>query len=146
MAGQLQDPVGTLGRGTSISPDLRRWLEAGTILCHLLLNRPWCQVSCKSDLFQIPSRVFSLLIQCLRYAFESWFCKFVNAPGQLSRWATTNEPECLEPVISIKRSTGLKSQCTAITEEPLLADNREVLSSNEDLVQRNIFKKFFQLR
>ena len=28
MAGQLQDPVGTLGRGISISPDLRRLLEA----------------------------------------------------------------------------------------------------------------------
>jgi len=32
MAGQFQDPVGTLGMGTSISPDLRRLLEAGTIL------------------------------------------------------------------------------------------------------------------
>ena len=32
MAGELQDPVGTLGRGTSVSPDLRRLLEAGTIL------------------------------------------------------------------------------------------------------------------
>ena len=60
----------------------------------LLINRPWCQVSRKSDLFQIPSRVFSLLIQCLRYAFESWFGKIVNAPGQLSWWATTTEPEC----------------------------------------------------
>ena len=93
MAGQLQDPIGTLGRGTSISPDLRRWLEAGTILCHLLLNRPWCQVSCKSDLFQIPSRVFSLLIQCLRYAFEAWFGTIANAPGQLSWWTTATEPE-----------------------------------------------------
>ena len=34
MSGQLQDPVGTIGRGTSISPELRRWLEAGTILSH----------------------------------------------------------------------------------------------------------------
>ena len=34
----------------------------------------------------------------------------------------------------MKRSTGLKSQCTAITEEPLLAENREVLSTNEDLL------------
>ena len=33
MAGELQDPVGTLGRGNSISPDLRRLLEVGTILC-----------------------------------------------------------------------------------------------------------------
>ena len=31
-AGEIHDPVGTLGRGTSISPDLRRLLEAGTIL------------------------------------------------------------------------------------------------------------------
>ena len=109
-------------------------LKQGQSSISLLKNRPWCQVSCKSYLFQITSRVFSLLIQCLRYAFESWFGKIVNAPGQLSRWATTTEPECLEPVISIKRNTGLKSQCTAITEEPLLAENREVLSSNEDLL------------
>jgi len=32
MAGQFQDPVGTLGRRTSISPDLRRLLEIETIL------------------------------------------------------------------------------------------------------------------
>ena len=32
MAGQLQDLVGTLGRGISISPELRMWLEAGAIL------------------------------------------------------------------------------------------------------------------
>ena len=32
MLGLLQDPVGILGRGTSISPDLRRFLEVGTIL------------------------------------------------------------------------------------------------------------------
>ena len=37
-------------------------------------------------------------------------------------------------MIYIKRSTGLKSQFTAITEEPLLAENREVLSSNEDVL------------
>ena len=55
-------------------------------------------------------------MQGLRYAFESWFGKIVNAPGELSQWATTTEPECLDPVIYIKRSTGLKSQCTEITE------------------------------
>ena len=60
-------------------------------LC-LLINRPWCLVSCKSDLFQIPSRVFSLLIHCLRYAFETWFGKIGNAPGQLIRWPKTTEP------------------------------------------------------
>ena len=31
-AGEIHDPVGTLGRGTSISPDIRRLPEAGTIL------------------------------------------------------------------------------------------------------------------
>ena len=82
----------------------------------------------------------------LKICVESWFGKIVNAPGQLSWWATATEPKCLEPVISIKRSTGLKSQCTAITEYPLLADNREVLSSNEDLVQRNIFKKILPIK
>ena len=46
-----------------------------------------------NDLFQIPSRVFSLLIQCLRYAFEAWFGTIANAPGQLSWWTTATEPE-----------------------------------------------------
>ena len=41
----------------------------------------------------------------------------------------------------MKRSTGLKSQCTAITEEPLLAANIEVLSSNEDLLPPKLKKK-----
>ena len=62
-------------------------------LC-LLINRPWCLVSCKSDLFQIPSRGFSLLSQCLRYAFETWFGKMANAPGQPTRWAKTIESKC----------------------------------------------------
>ena len=35
----------------------------------------------------------------------------------------------------------MKRQCTAITEESLLAANREVLSSNEDLVQPKFKKK-----
>ena len=60
----------------------------------LLENRPWCQVSCKTDVSQIPSRVFSLLIQCLRYEFETWLGKISNAPGQLNWQATTTEPEC----------------------------------------------------
>ena len=51
----------------------------------LLIYRPWCLVSCKSDLFQIPSRGFSLLSQCLRYAFEALFGKMANAPGQLTQ-------------------------------------------------------------
>ena len=59
----------------------------------LLIYRPWCLVSCKSDLFQIPSRGFSLLSQCLIYAFETLFEKIVNAAGQLTRWAKTTEPE-----------------------------------------------------
>ena len=58
-----------------------------------------------------------------------------------SRWATTTESECLEPVIYIKRGTGLKTQRTEITEQLLLAVNREVLSSNEDLVQLKKKKK-----
>ena len=69
-------------------------LKQGQSSISLLINRAWCQGSCKSDLFQIPSGVFSLLIQCLRYAFETWFGKIANAPVQLSRWATTAEPEC----------------------------------------------------
>ena len=36
----------------------------------------------------------SLLIQSLRCAFETWFRKIANAPGQLSQRATTTEPEC----------------------------------------------------
>ena len=44
-------------------------------------------------------------------------------------------------MVYIKRSIGLKSQCTEITEQPLLAANREVLSSNEDLVQPKLKKK-----
>ena len=67
------------------------WIR-GQSYVSLFINRPWCQVSCKSDLFQIPSRVFSLLIQCLRYAFETWFGKTGNAPGQLIRWPKTTEP------------------------------------------------------
>ena len=60
----------------------------------LFINRPWCQVSCKSDLFPIFFRGFSFLIQCLKYAFETWFGKIANAPGRLSWWATTTDPEC----------------------------------------------------
>ena len=69
------------------------WIR-GQSYVSLFINRPWCQVSCKSDLFQIFSRGFSFLIQCLRYVFETWFGKIENAPGQLSWWATTTEPEC----------------------------------------------------
>ena len=69
-------------------------LKQGQSSLSLLINRPWCQVSYKSDLFQISSRVFSLLIQCLRYTFKTWFGKTANAPGQLSRWATTTDLEC----------------------------------------------------
>ena len=69
-------------------------LKQGQSSLSLLINRPWCQVSCKSDLFLIPSGAFSLLIQCLRYAFETWFGKIANAPGQLGQWAKTAEPKC----------------------------------------------------
>ena len=69
-------------------------LKQGQSSISLLINRPWCHFSCKSDSFQIPSRVFSLLTQCLRYAFETWFVKIANAPGELSQWATTTGPEC----------------------------------------------------
>ena len=68
------------------------WIR-GQSYVSLFINRPWCQVSCKSDLFQIPSRGFSLLIQCLRYAFETCFGKIANTPGQQTRWAKTTEPE-----------------------------------------------------
>jgi len=34
----------------------------------------------------------------------------------------------------------MKSECTAMTEEPLLSANREILSSNEDPVQPRIKK------
>ena len=44
-------------------------------------------------------------------------------------------------MVYIKRSIGLKRQCAEITEQPLLAANREVLSSNEDLVQPKLKKK-----
>ena len=37
--------------------------------------------------------MFSLLIQCLKCAFETWLGKIANAPGQLSQWATDTEPE-----------------------------------------------------
>ena len=69
-------------------------LKQGQSSISLLINRPWCQVSCKSDLFQIPSRAFSLLSQCLRYEFETCFGKIANDPGQQTWWATTTEPEC----------------------------------------------------
>ena len=69
-------------------------LKQGQSSLSLLINRPWCQASCKRDLFQIPSRVFSCLIQCLRYAFESRFGKIANALGQLSLWPTTTGSEC----------------------------------------------------
>ena len=59
----------------------------------LLKNRTWCQISCKSNVFQIPSRLFSLLIQCLRYVFETWFGKISNTAGQLNPRATRTEPE-----------------------------------------------------
>ena len=67
-------------------------LKQGQSSVSLLINGPWCQVSCKSDLFQIPSRLFPLLIQCLRYAFETWFGKIASVPGKLCQRATTTEP------------------------------------------------------
>ena len=39
MAGQLQDPVGTLGKGSSISPDLRWLPEAGVLAWEI----PWTE-------------------------------------------------------------------------------------------------------
>ena len=132
MAGKLQDPVGTLGSSSVLISG--GCLKQGQSSITLLISRPWCQVSCKTYLFQITSRVFSLLIQCLRYAFETWFGKTANARGQLSHWPQLLSLSALEPVMYIKRNTWLKSQCTAITEEPPLTENREVLSSNEDLL------------
>ena len=87
----LQEPLGGEPQSVLISGGC---LKHGQSSISLLINRPWCQVSCKSYLFQIPSRVFSHLIQYLRYALETQFGKTGNAPGQLSRWATTTEPEC----------------------------------------------------
>ena len=72
----------------------------------------------------------------------AWFNNNLSkCPRATSWWSTTTESECLEPVVCIKRSIGLKSQCAEITEQPLLAANREVLSSNEDLVQPKLKKK-----
>ena len=86
----------------------------------LLISRPWYQVSCKSEVFQIPSTVFSLLIQCLKYALETWFWKTANAPGQLSWWTTATEPECPRTCDLLKRSTGLKNSPLQLQSSPCL--------------------------
>ena len=39
----------------------------------------------------------------------------------------------------------MKIQCTAITEYPLFPENREVLSSNEDLVLQKLFLKYGEI-
>ena len=85
-----------------------------------LINRPWCQVSCKIDAFQILSIGFFLLIQYLRHVFETWFGKTANAPGQLSWWATTTEPECLRACDLLKRSTRLKTSVLQLQNSPCL--------------------------
>ena len=99
----------------------------------LLINRPWCHVSCKSIAFQIPSRVFSLLIQCWRHAFEIWFGNIANTPGHLSQWATTTEPECPRACDLIKRSTGLKTNVLQLQSSPCLLQIEKSWAS--DLVQ-----------
>ena len=58
----------------------------------LLINRLCCQVSWKMIYFKFLPE-FPLLIQCLRYAFETWFGKIADAPGQLNQWTTATEPE-----------------------------------------------------
>ena len=105
----------------------------------LLINRPWCHVSCKSVAFQIPSRVFSLLIQCWRRAFEIWFGNIANTPGHLSQWATTTEPECPRTCDLLKRSTGLKTSVLQLQSSPCLLQIEKSWAS--DLVQPKKKKK-----
>ncbi|XDC86152.1 hypothetical protein R6Z07F_017325 [Ovis aries] len=42
--------------------------------------------------YPVPARDY--ILKCLRYAFETWFGKIANAPGQLGQWAKTAEPKC----------------------------------------------------
>ena len=41
--------------------------------------------------------------QCRGHGFELWSGKIPHAAEQLGPWATTTEPECLEPVLCNKR-------------------------------------------
>ena len=106
----------------------------------LLKNRPWCQVSCKCYAFQIPSRVFSLLIQCLRYAFETWLGKISNALGQINQRTTTTETECPRACDLHQEKHRIEKPvyCNYGVAQP--ATNRDILSSNEDLVQPKLKK------
>ena len=106
----------------------------------LLKNSPWSQVSCKSDVFQIPSRVFSLLIQCLKYALEIWLGKISNAPRQLNPWATTTEPDWPRACDLHQEKHRIEKPvyCNYGVAQP--ATTRDILSSNEDLLQPKLKK------
>ena len=97
------------------------------------------QFSCKSDAFQILSRVFSLLIQCLRYVFETWLRKIADAPRHVSRWARTTEPEWPRACDILKRSTGLKNSVLKLQTSPGLLQIEESWAT--DLVQQKKKKR-----
>ena len=119
-------------------------MKQGQSSISLLINSPWCQGSCKSDLFQIPSRGFSLLSQCLRYAFETWLGKISNALGQINQRTTTTETECPRACDLRQEKHRIENPVHCHYKEAQLAVNRKVLSSNDNLVQP-IFFFFFNM-
>ena len=85
MAGQFQDAVGTLGRGISISPDLRRLLAVGdnTLSVSSKIGHS-AKFHVKVIDFEVPPRRISLLIQWLGvYLLGAWNMHWRSGWGRL---------------------------------------------------------------
>ena len=78
--------------------------------------------------------------QCRGHGFEPWSGKIPHAAEQLGPWATTTEPERLEPVLRNKRGRGGERPAHQDEEWPPLAATRESPHRNEDLTQPKINK------
>ena len=63
--------------------------------------------------------------QCRGHGFEPWSGKIPHAAEQLGPWATTTEPERLEPVLCNKRGRNSERPVHCDEEWPPLATTRE---------------------
>ena len=78
-----------------------------------LLGRPWWRSGWESA------------CQCRGHGFEPWSGKIPHAAEQLGPWATTTEPERLEPVLRNKRGRDSERPTHRDEEWPPLAATRE---------------------
>ena len=96
--------------------------------------------------FKVPPRRTSLLIQWLGvHLLVQEICFGDMVQGDFMCHRAHGEPQLLSCIpwslwSATREVTGMKSECTAMTEEPLLSANREIRSSNEDPVQPRIKK------